>query len=245
LPVVVVDDEPSVLTALETVLKHNGFTNVVACGKPSDLTEVLHCDEVGAVLLDLRMPEISGEELLSRTVAEFPEIPVIIVTGASEVEVAVDCMHRGAFDFITKPIDPKRLIPSVRRALEIRELRREFAAVAQGLLYGEIQNPEAFSTIVTNNPAMLRLLQYAEIVAKTPKPVLITGETGTGKELLARGIHKASGRTGQFVAVNVSGLEDHAFSDTLFGHMRGAFTGADEVRSGLIERAQHGTLFLD
>ena len=245
LPIVVIDDEPSVVQALETVLAQNGFEHVITTTRANELFAILRREEVGVVLLDLRMPDISGEALLSQSVAAFPEVPVIVVTGTSDVDVAVDCMQRGAFDFITKPIEPRRLIPSVRRAIELRELRREFTAIAQGLLYGEIQNPEAFSGIVTNNPTMLRLLHYAEIIAKTPKPVLITGETGTGKELLARGIHKASGRAGKFVAINVSGLEDHAFSDTLFGHTRGAYTGADEARSGLIERAQNGTLFLD
>ncbi|HOJ32967.1 MAG TPA: sigma-54 dependent transcriptional regulator [Candidatus Hydrogenedentes bacterium] len=245
LPVLLVDDDPNTLKAFQTVLEQNGIGRVLTALNARHAEDILRREEIGAMLLDLRMPEVSGEELLSRTVAEFPEIPVIIVTGSAEIDVAVDCMRRGAFDFIVKPVDPSRLMPSLRRALELRELRNEFTAVAQGLLYGTIQNVDAFASIVTNNPVMLRLLQYAEIIAKTPKPVLITGETGVGKDVLARAIHAASGRAGDFVAVNVGGLEDTTFSDTLFGHVRGAYTGADEVRAGLIERAQHGTLFLD
>lgn len=245
LPVLLVDDDPNTLKAFQQILEESGIRRVLTALDARRAEEILRQQEIGVMLLDLRMPEVSGEELLSRTVSEFPEIPVIIVTGSSEIDVAVECMRRGAFDFIVKPVEPNRLIASLRRALELRDLRNEFVGVAQGLLYGTIQNVDAFAPIVTNNPVMLRLLQYAEIIAKTPKPVLITGETGVGKDVLARAIHAASGRKGGFVAINVGGLEDTTFSDTLFGHMRGAYTGADEARAGLIEQAQHGTLFLD
>jgi DNA-binding NtrC family response regulator len=133
----------------------------------------------------------------------------------------------------------------VQNALENSLLRTQIAGLKQKLLSGGIRNPELFSSIITCSPVIHSIFQYIEVIGPTPQPVLIHGETGTGKELFANAIHAVSGRKGKFVALNVAGLDDQMFSDTLFGHARGAFTGADRIREGLIAQADGGTLFLD
>lgn len=245
LPVLLVDDEPHVLAGVETILTAAGIESCILCQDSRELKSLIAGKEIGVVLLDLWMPYWRGENALAFLSENHPEIPVIVVTGANDVETAVLCIQRGAFDYLVKPVEGTRLVTAVKRALEIRELRRDFSLVTQRLLSGQLNNPEAFATIITEDPRMLSILRYAETVAATSKPVLITGDTGTGKELMARAIHDTSNRSGPFVAVNVAGLDDSVFSDTLFGHARGAFTGADTARPGLIERAARGTLFLD
>ncbi len=154
-------------------------------------------------------------------------------------------MKSGAFDYIVKPVDENRLIASVKKSLQYGELHQENQALKEQLRLSSLKNPEAFSEIITNSAKMLLLFKYVESIAKTSEPVLIRGETGTGKELIAKAIHQLSGKTGEFVAINVAGLDDNIFSDTLFGHVKGAFTGADADRLGLVDRAANGTLFLD
>ena len=158
------------------------------------------------ILLDLRMPGMSGEEVLSVVSEKYPHIPVIIITAVNEVETAVRCMKAGAFNYIVKPVDQARLMTTVKRALEFRELRRENVLLTEGFLDKRLKHPEAFSEIITNNENMRSIFKYIESIAVTSQPVLITGETGVGKELIARAIHRLSGRKGDLVAVNVAGL---------------------------------------
>jgi DNA-binding NtrC family response regulator len=206
---------------------------------------LLSWKEIEVVLLDLWMPKISGEEILVKAVQDFPEIPVIIITGLNEVETAVRCMKSGAFDYMVKPVEKSRLVSGVLRAVELRELRRENTMLKQRILTGQIEHPEAFAEIITKNETMLAIFKYVEAIAKSAQPVLITGETGVGKELIARALHRLSNRKGGFVAVNAAGVDDTVFADTLFGHRKGAFTGADTLRPGMVEQAAGGTLFLD
>jgi DNA-binding NtrC family response regulator len=197
------------------------------------------------VVLDLTMPHLSGEDLLPEICRSHPGLPVIIMTGLNEIEIAVRCMRAGAFDYMVKPVEPMRLVSGVRNALEMRSMQREQAEI-RARVFGDHQDrPEAFAEIVTASPRMAALFRYMEAVAPGPRPVLITGETGVGKELFAKALHLASGRTGGFVTVNVAGLDDQMFSDALFGHVKGAFTGADKPRTGLVAAAAGGTLFLD
>jgi transcriptional regulator with PAS, ATPase and Fis domain len=144
-----------------------------------------------------------------------------------------------------KPVENSRLISSVKKALEICSLKNQVTQLRDHLLTNRISHPEAFSSITTASPKMSAIFQYCEVVAESQQPVLITGETGVGKELLAKAIHVVSGVRGRFVSVNAAGLDDTMFSDTLFGHKKGAFTGAEQARSGLIAQASRGTLFLD
>ena len=143
------------------------------------------------------------------------------------------------------PLEPERLIASVRRAMDLQELRSEVRTLQDSVVEGRLRHPEAFAGIITASERMRSLFRYAEAVAGTAHPVFVCGETGTGKELFVRAIHELSGRKGDFVSLNVAGVDDNVFADTLFGHIRGAFTGASHERAGLVERAAGGTLFLD
>lgn len=153
-------------------------------------------------------------------------------------------MKSGAVDYLVKPVREEELIRAVAHTMQLVELRRENDELRARLIDHSLRNPEAFSGILTNSPLMHSLFEYMEIVAPASQPVLICGETGTGKELVARALHTLRGK-GDFIAVNVAGLDENAFSDTLFGHLKGAFTGAGSARSGLIEKAGEGTFFLD
>jgi len=245
LPVLTVDDEAQALDSFETVLLFASINNIIRCQDSRDVMPLLSSQEIEVMLLDLSMPHLSGKELLSLVTRDFPEIPVIIITGSNDVETAVACMKSGAFDYMVKPVEKSRLISGVKRAIEIRELQRENRLLRAHVLSDQLEHPEAFSEIVTNSGTMRSIFQYIEAISNSPQPVLITGETGVGKELVAKAIHTLSNRKGNFVPVNVAGLDDNVFADTLFGHKKGAFTGADQARSGLIEQASGGTLFLD
>ncbi|MBW2742656.1 MAG: sigma-54-dependent Fis family transcriptional regulator [Deltaproteobacteria bacterium] len=245
LPVLIVDDETEILRSFELTLRAGGIKNIMRCQDSRDVQTLLSNRKIGVILLDLTMPFISGDELLPIITRDFPEILLIIITGNTEVDTAVQCMKFGAFDYMVKPVEESRLVSGVRRAIKIRELQYENLRLKERMLNSRLDNPEAFSEIITNNETMLSIFQYVESIASSPKPVLITGETGVGKELMVRAIHKLSNRQGQFVSVNVAGIDDNIFSDTLFGHVKGAFTGADKMRKGLVEEASGGMLLLD
>jgi len=245
LPILIVDDEEQALDSFEMTLRSANLDHFVRCNDSREVMQLLNRGEIEVMLLDLRMPHLSGEELLPQVTVAYPEIPVIVITGINDVETAVKCMQHDAFDYILKPVEKSRLIGSVRRAVEIRELQRENLLLKEYVLTDKIENPEAFAEIITTSSMMRSIFQYIESIAKSPRPVLITGETGVGKELVARAVHHLSQRQGIFMPVNVAGLDDNIFADTLFGHCKGAFTDAHEARSGLIENAFGGTLFLD
>jgi len=245
LPVMLVDDEVQALDSFELALRSGNVNNFIRCQDSRDVISLLAKQESDVMLLDLRMPYLSGEELLPMVTTDFPHVPVIVITGADDVETAVRCMKAGAFDYIVKPVERSRLVASVKRAIELRELRRQNQLLKAHVLSDQLQNPEAFSEIITTSKIMRSIFQYIESIATSPQPVLITGDTGVGKELVARAVHTISRRQGDFIAVNVAGLDDSVFADTLFGHRKGAFTGADQTRTGLAEKASGGTLFLD
>jgi DNA-binding NtrC family response regulator len=244
-PVLIVDDEEQALVAADLTLRSEGITNIETCRDSRLVPGKLASGEWSAVLLDLSMPYLPGLELLPRIVQEHPEVPVIVVTANAELDTAVRCMREGAFDYLLKPVEDARLVSAVRHAVEMRQARRENERLARALQAEGLEHPEAFAAIVTASPSMHGVFRYVEAIAATPLPVLVTGETGVGKELIARAIHALSGRSGAFVPVNAAGLDDTLFSDALFGHKRGGFTGADRDRPGLIEQAVGGTLFLD
>jgi DNA-binding NtrC family response regulator len=245
LPLLIVDDERHSIDSFEIALRSGKINNFIRCQDSREVLSILSEHELEAILLDLKMPYISGEELLPAIIADYPEVPVIVITGADDVETAVNCMKAGAFDYMVKPVERSRLLTGVKRAIEIRELQRENRLLKDQVLSPELMHPEAFSEIISNSRAMKSIFRYIEAIATSPQPVLITGETGTGKELIAKAIHTLRNPEGEFVAVNVAGLDDNVFTDTLFGHKKGAFTGADQARAGLIEKASGGTLFLD
>ena len=243
--IVLVDDEEDILFGASYLLNSHGMQSVTALSDARGLMPFLQSEKAGVIVLDLFMPHISGTELLPQIVQNYPDVPVIVMTASQEIETAVSCMKEGAFDYLVKPVEENRFISCVRRALEIRGLRREIGALRNSLIESEVKCPECFSRIITCQRDMQVLFKYIEAIADTREPVIITGETGTGKELIAQALHQASGRTGKMVSLNVAGLDDNMFSDTLFGHVKGAFTGADRDREGMIASAAGGTLFLD
>ena len=243
--VLLVDDESKLLRSTSLTLRTSGIGHVHTINDSRDVETFLEAECVAVALIDLNMPHMNGVELLSLLNERFPRISVIILTAANEVDSAVNCMKNGAFDYLVKPVEKTRLINAVNHALESHNLHNELSSLRNSLLTREVTHPEAFGHIITENASMHDLCCYVDAISQSTQPVLITGETGTGKELFAKAVHNASGRSGQFLAVAVSGLDDTAFSDTLFGHKKGAFTGADSKRDGLIASAQDGTLFLD
>jgi DNA-binding NtrC family response regulator len=244
-PVLLVDDELAWLRSLRVALGRAGIDNILVCQDAREVMDLLARESVGLVLLDLNMPHLGGEELLARIAAERPEVTVIIISGMNQVATAVSCVKAGAFDYFVKTAEEDRLVGGVLRAIRMLELQRENREMASRVLSGTLAHPEAFASIVTRDRAMLAIFSYVEAVARSPQPLLVQGESGVGKELIARAAHALSGRRGPMVALNVAGLDDAVFADTLFGHTRGAFTGADQPRRGMIEEAADGTLFLD
>ena len=244
-PILLVDDEENVLLSFDTELHNNGLNNLVTCSDSRDVISLLERIQPSAVLLDLWMPYVSGEELLEKITAHHPEIPVIVVTGLDQVETAVRCIKAGAFDFLAKPVEGGLLTATVNRALKFFDLNSEVDSLRRSLGSAELEKPEVFAGIVTESEEMLALFRYVEAIASGSQPVMIVGETGVGKELFAQAVHEAGRRPGPFVSVNAAGLDDNVFADTLFGHSKGAYTGADESRIGLVEKTAAGTLFLD
>lgn len=245
LPVLYVDDEPELLQSISAMLRASGFRQILTMQDSRLALPLLAEKAVSVIVIDLRMPYLSGQALLERITASHPDIPVIIVTATDELNTAVECMKMGAFDYLVKPVERNRLVAAVRHAMEVRALRDEVLSLKERLLSDELSHQDAFSDIVTHNKTMLAIFRYVEAISASQQPVLITGETGTGKEFIAKAIHLLSRPSAQFVAVNVAGLDDNVFSDTLFGHKKGAFTGAEQSREGLIAAAGQGTLFLD
>ena len=244
--ILLVDDEPAWLKSLSLTLRScAGLTNIVTCQDSREVMALLDRGGIGLVLLDLTMPHLSGEELLKQIGERHPEISAIVVSGLNQLETAVRCMRLGAFDYFIKTDEEDRIVGGVLRAVRMLEMQREYEEMSSRIVSGELRHPEAFADIVTGDRGMLAVFSYVEAVAKSPQPLLITGESGVGKELIARAAHRLSGCRGKLVTVNVAGLDDTVFADTLFGHLRGAFTGAEQLRRGMVEEAADGTLFLD
>ncbi len=244
-PILLVDDEEHFLLSAELAISSQGIKNIETCKESSKVMKLLSAKEYSLVILDINMPYLSGLDLLPAIRGQFPDIPVVIITAVNDVDSAVFCMKEGAFDYLVKPVDNTRLVTTVKRGLELAEIRNENKMLKQSFLRANLEDPESFSEIITHCSTMESIFKYIEAIGKTNLPVLISGETGTGKELFAKAIHKVSGRKGELVPVNVAGVDDNLFSDTLFGHKKGAFTGAEIERKGLIEKAENGTLFLD
>lgn len=244
--ILIVDDEHAWLRSLRISLARMAdINNVVTCDDSREVVKYLEQLDIGVILLDLTMPYISGEEVLNFVSEHYPEVKVIIVTAMNQVEMAVRCMKQGAFDYLVKTSEEERIINTVMHAIRMVEMQRENREISRSFFSEELRTPDAFSSIVTASHLMHSIFRYLEAVAKTSQPLLITGESGVGKGLIAQAVHKLSQCKGDFVAINVGGLDDTMFADTLFGHVKGAFTGADQARSGLIKKAEGGTLFLD
>lgn len=241
----IIEDEEAARRGIAAFFSDSGYDVIEAANGEEGVT-LFRTEQPDIVFTDLRMPVMGGLEVIKAVKELKPDIPVIVISGTGVIKDAVEALRRGAWDYVEKPVhDLAALEHMMQKALENSQLRNQVAGLKQKLLSGGLQKPEIFSSIITSSPAMLSIFQYIEVIAPTTQPVLITGETGTGKELFANVVHVASGRTGKFVALNAAGLDDQMFSDTLFGHARGAFTGAERQREGMIAQAAGGTLFLD
>ena len=237
--VLIVDDDPGVRESFRLILEDE-YELLEAPDGPQGL-EVVRSTQVDLVILDLRLPGMDGIEVLERIKTFDDHLEVILVTAVQTVRSAVAAMKLGAFDYVTKPFEEEEILPLIRRALERRALDREVA-----FLRSELQREHDFDELVGQHPTMLQLYQLIQSVARNPLTVLVVGESGTGKELIARAIHRQGPRRdGPFVPVNVAAIADTLLESELFGHEKGAFTGAFQKKLGKFELAHGGTLFLD
>jgi DNA-binding NtrC family response regulator len=245
--VLVVDDEEGVRASVRAILEET--CDVLEAANGAQALEVMKAHEIDLVMLDQRMPGEAGIDVLPRIKAADPSTVVVIATAVRELRTAVEALKRGAYDYLTKPFDVDDILMLAQRALDKRALEREVLYLRSALAGGP---PDAgglagsFERMVGRHPEMARIYQLITQIASTPTPVLITGESGTGKELVARAIHARSERRGQpFVAVNVAAIPETLVESELFGHEKGAFTGAHAKKLGRFELAHGGTVFLD
>jgi len=242
--VLIVDDEAGVRDAVRMVLEDTCEVLHAATGEQA--LEVLRANEVDLVMLDHRMPGESGIDVLPRLMAVDPSIVVVLATAVRDVRMAVEAMRRGAYDYLTKPFDVEEIRLVVRRGLEKRALAREVVSLRSALAEGPPPAPHGFEGMVGRHPGMVRIYQLIAQIGDSAVTVLITGESGTGKELIARAVHRQSERReAPFVAVNVAAIPDTLLESELFGHEKGAFTGAIARKLGRFELAHGGTVFLD
>ena len=235
--ILIIDDEPVLQDVLATVLRREGY-QVVQAGTAAEGLRATEDGEIDLVLLDLMLPDRPGLEVLKELKSRDPEVVVVVITAFSSVETAIAAMREGAFHYIPKPFKNQEVVLTVRKGLEQRRLRTENRSLRQRL--------EGLEHLVWRSPAMESVIELVRRAAPSRSNILLTGESGTGKELLARAIHRLSPRQeGPFVVVNTGSVPTDLLESTLFGHIRGAFTGAVATRRGLFEVADGGTIFLD
>jgi len=254
--ILTVDDDPDIQAIVAAYVRRWGYESAEV-GSAAALHSFLPTQQPEVILMDVMLGDADGSELIGTIKQQYPQIPVIMITRSTSLDAAVRCMRHGATDFITKPLDFDRLRDAIAGALELHRLRsRSTAAVPTPVPAFEIapapesrsvaMTDEAFSGIVGRSPAMVDLFTVIDNVATTEVSVLILGETGTGKELVARAVHLRSARAaGPFVAVNAAAIPHELIESALFGHQKGAFTGALTAHCGYCEQADGGTLFLD
>ena len=238
--ILVIDDETAILNVMELNLSNEGHTVITATSAPEGL-RIMSERIVDTVLVDYKMPEMSGLEFLEKAKDKYPDIPIIMITAFGTIEMAVEAMRKGALSYLTKPVNFEEMILLVNQATEKKQLIDEVQELKH-----EARKHSEFVDIITNNKKMLSMLDMVSSVAATDATVLVRGETGTGKELVAKAVHYKSLRADkQFVSINCAALPDSLLESELFGHVRGAFTGAVKDRKGHFEGADGGTLFLD
>jgi two-component system response regulator HydG len=255
-PILHVDDEYNVLTSIKIRLSQKGIDNIVQCLDSRQVIPMLEKQDYSLVLLDLMMPYIKGEELLPQIAEKFPHIPVIMVTSIEGTPNVSACRKKGAYDYITKPIDDDRLVTIINHALERRKDQVEIDGYKESQSSDELKNPEIFKDIITTDLKIKKIFQNIEkwgahLDQDFPIPVsiLITGENGTGKELIAKAIHeisKVKGKVkGELFSDNVTNWPKDIIEVCIFGSVKGAYTNAPEYRAGRLKNAENGTLFLD
>jgi DNA-binding NtrC family response regulator len=238
--ILLVDDEPSILNVLSTLLKQEGHDAVPVRGGEKAM-DILKTDHFDLMISDIRMVPVDGMELLKFARREKPSMAVIMLTAYGSVETAVEAMKEGAFDYVTKPFKVDELLITVERALRYHNVLKENVQ-----LKAQLESRYRFDNIVAESPAMRKVCEMIERVAPTDTTVLILGESGVGKEVVAKAIHAQSSRRNKsFMPINCAALPEPLLESELFGHVKGAFTGATTSKEGLFEAAGGGTLFLD
>lgn len=238
--ILLVDDEPSILNVLSTLLKQERHDAVPARGGEKAM-ELIRTDRFDLMISDIRMAPVDGMELLKFARKERPGMAVIMLTAYGSVETAVEAMKEGAFDYVTKPFKVDELLITVERALQYQNVLSENVQ-----LKAQLESQYRFDNIVAESPAMRKVCEMIERVAPTDTTVLILGESGVGKEVVAKAIHgQSSRRNKSFIAINCAALPEPLLESELFGHVKGAFTGASASKDGLFEAANGGTIFLD
>lgn len=263
--IIVIDDDKNLLALFEQVLKEK--YDVVTYASPIEALSWLGKNHVDLVITDIRMPQLDGLSLLKKLRKVLPSLPVIIHTAYTSIENLKEGIQWQANGLMQKPVSLDEILRTVKNVLdfeseqhnqfyleyEISRAKRRISRASQLLEKSRFknnsnskqENSNFFSHIITKDPKMIAIFHYIESLKETKFPILITGETGVGKDLLAQSIHQISGRKGKFVATNVAGVDDHFFSDVLFGHKMGSYTNANTAREGLVKVAAEGTLFLD
>ncbi len=237
----IVDDMPDMLRFLERVIGKELGVDVLTAGSGEQALNMLASNTISIALIDIRMPRVDGMELLSRIREANDTVIVIMMTAYGSIESAVESLRLGAYDYITKPFDEERLLHTIRRAMDHQALVQKNLVLEK-----RIREKETSESFVGKSPAMRRLVETIQLVAKTDVTVLITGETGTGKDLTARMIHALSSRSNKpFVTVNCPAIPENILESELFGYRKGAFTGAVEDKEGLFHAARAGTILLD
>jgi two-component system, NtrC family, response regulator AtoC len=238
--ILIIDDEPGLRQTVSLILADEGYQVTSASDGEEGLAKALEL-EPDIILCDVRMPRLTGLEFLERYKAAEGTAMVIVMTAYGGIEMAIQAMKQGAYDYIPKPFSPEQLLLTLKKAEERESLRREVTRLRE-----EVSIERRYRQIIAKAPAMTRALEIAAKVARHPSPVLITGESGTGKELVARLIHDESDRSnGPFIPVNCGAIPENLLESELFGYVRGAFTGAERDKAGLFEAASGGTLLLD
>ena len=240
LTILVADDEKNIREGLREALALDGY-EVTTAADGQEAMETVTRGDVDLLITDLKMPRLSGEELLKSVTAQFPTLPVIILTGHGTIESAVQAMHDGAYDFLTKPVNLDRLSLLVKRALASRELAQQNRVMQE-----ELERRSGFASIIGRSNEMRQVFEIVRQVAPSRSSVLITGESGSGKEMIAEALHYNSPRKDKpFIKVHCAALTESLLESELFGHEKGAFTGAISRKRGRFELAHLGTLFLD
>ena len=244
--VIAIDDDLDFLESIQRGLTVSGFRNLTMLSDPLEAADLFQKGKTFDIaLIDLSMQGLSGQELLKIIKLNQPHTECIVVTAVDDVRVAVKCLKKGAYDYLVKPFSKENLVLSINRALEKKRLT-DIMDISKSIVIPELTNREAFQSIVVGPESIQRTLKEAELHALRNMPILIIGNSGTGKELLARAIHRASPRAkSRFVPINMAAITPSLFDAEFFGHTRGAFTGANYDREGYLEYAHKGTLFLD
>jgi two-component system NtrC family response regulator len=238
--ILIVDDEPNYLVVLSELLRDEGFEVYTAPGG-SEALEIVRDVDLDLIITDMQMPAMDGLTLLGEAKTVYPDLPVVIITAYAEVDKAVEAMQAGAYSYLAKPFSNAELIITINKAVQHHSLIRENTRLRR-----EMRERAGFSGMVGKNPRMQEVYELIEKVAPTPASVLITGDSGTGKELVAKAIHLNSPRDPYpFITVNCAALAENLLESELFGHEKGAFTGAVSMRKGRFEIANNGTIFLD